>query len=96
MPDKPVRPQLNVRLDKHPGLLNEIKAYASDGYAGTKGDHRNITASQFVLDAILTALSKPTTTTPTDTPSLETILAEVDKNIDTKIDERWGSLSGDC
>ncbi|MHC5675300.1 hypothetical protein [Nostoc sp.] len=28
--DKNVRPQLNIRLDKHPGLLDEIKAYASE------------------------------------------------------------------
>lgn len=76
MPDKPLRPQLNIRLDKFPGLLDEIKAYASD---------RNITASQFILDAILTALGKPITTKPTDTPA---ILAEVDKHLDTKLDKR--------
>ncbi|MBN3925609.1 hypothetical protein [Nostoc sp. NMS4] len=35
MPDKPIRPQLNIRLDKHPGLLDEIKQAASDGYAGS-------------------------------------------------------------
>jgi len=83
MPDKFVRPQLNVRLDKHPGLLDEIKAYASD---------RNITASEFILEAILTALGKPTTTTPTAAPSLEAIKAEIDKLVDTKLDERLGEF----
>ncbi len=85
MPDKPVRPQLNIRLDKYPDLLDEIKGAASD---------RNTTASQFVLDAILTALGKPTTTTPSDTPSLVEILAEVDKIIDTKLDKRMGEFEG--
>lgn len=85
MPDKPIRPQLNVRLDKHPKLLDEIKQAAGD---------RNTTASQFVLDAILTALGKLTTTTPTDTPSLEAILAEVDKHLDAKLDERLGEFEG--
>lgn len=62
MPDKPVRPQLNIRLDKHGDLLDDIKQAASD---------RNTTASQFILDAILTALGKPTITTPTAAPSIE-------------------------
>ncbi|MBN3945380.1 MAG: hypothetical protein HWQ38_02345 [Nostoc sp. NMS7] len=79
MTDKPLRPQLNIRLDKHPSLLDDIKQAASD---------RNTTASQFVLDAILRALGKPTTTTPTDTASLEAILAEVDELIDAKLDKR--------
>ncbi len=83
MPDKPVRPQLNIRLDKHLDLLEDIKQAASD---------RNTTVSQFILDAILTALGKPTTTTPTDTPSLEAILAEVDKHLDAKLDERLGEF----
>ncbi|MHC5717538.1 MAG: hypothetical protein ACYTX0_36895 [Nostoc sp.] len=83
MPDKPVRPQLNIRLDKHLELLDDIKAYASD---------RNITASEFVIDAILTALGKSTTTTPTDTPSLDAILAEVDKILDAKLDQRLGEF----
>ncbi|MBD2730935.1 hypothetical protein H6G96_32610 [Nostoc sp. FACHB-892] len=39
---------------------------------------RNITASELVLDAIKFALGKSTTTTPTDTPSLESIKAEID------------------
>lgn len=39
-------------------------------------------------------MGKPTTTTPTDTPSLEAILAERDKLIDTKLDERLGELEG--
>ncbi|WP_341532178.1 hypothetical protein WKK05_40165 (plasmid) [Nostoc sp. UHCC 0302] len=81
MPDKPInnRPQINIRLHQEPQLLDEIKKAASD---------RNTTASQFVIGAILAALGKPTTTTPTDTPSLETILAEVDKHLDSKIDKR--------
>lgn len=85
MPDKPAnnRPQINIRLDKEPGLLDEIKKAASD---------RNTTASKFILDAILTALGKPTTTTSTDTLSLEAILAEVDKLIDSKLDERLGDF----
>jgi len=51
MPDKHPsnRPQLNIRLDKNPGLLDEIKGAASD---------RNITASEFVINAILSALGK--------------------------------------
>ncbi|MHC5779899.1 hypothetical protein, partial [Nostoc sp.] len=83
MTDKPLRPQLNIRLDKYPTLLDEIKSCASD---------RSTTASQFILDAILTALGKPTTTTPTDTPSLEAILAEVDELIDEKLDKRLGEF----
>lgn len=83
MTDKPVRPQLNIRLDKNPSLLDDIKQAASD---------RNTSASQFVLDAILSAVGKPTTTTPTDTPSLEAILAEVDEMIDTKLAERLGDF----
>lgn len=83
MTDKPLRPQLNIRLDKYPSLLDDIKQAASD---------RNTTASQFVIDAILTALGKPTTTTLTDTPSLEAILAEVDEMIDTKLAERLGEF----
>lgn len=83
MTDKPVRPQLNIRLDKNPSLLDDIKQAASD---------RSTTVSEFVLDAILTALGKPTTTTPTDTPSLEAILAEVDELIDAKIDKRLGEF----
>jgi len=73
----------NVRLEKDPTLLDAIKAYASD---------RNITASEFILDAIKTALGKPTTTIPTAAPSLDAILAEVDKIIDTKLDERLGEF----
>ncbi|MGJ5633289.1 hypothetical protein [Nostoc sp. CALU 1950] len=54
MPDKPVnRPQINIRLDKDPSLLDEIKAYASD---------RNITKNEFLIEAIKSALGKPTTT----------------------------------
>jgi hypothetical protein len=30
MPDKPLRPQLNIRLDKNPSLLDDIKQAASD------------------------------------------------------------------
>lgn len=89
MPDKPTndRPQINVRLDKEPGLLDEIKKAASD---------RNVTASEFLLDAIRAALGKPTTSTPTATPSLDSILAEVDNIVDRKLDQRLGELSGVC
>lgn len=45
-----------------------------------------------MINAIKSALGKPTTTTPTDTPSLEAILAEVDKMIDTKLDQRLGEF----
>lgn len=83
MPDKPLRPQLNIRLDKYPSLLDDIKQAAGD---------RNTTASQFVLDAILTALGKPATTTPTDTPSLEAILVELDRIVDAKLDKRLGEF----
>ncbi len=85
MPDKPVtnRPQINIRLDKEPSLLDEIKKAASD---------RNTTVSEFLLGIIKTALGKPTT----PTPSLETIMAEIDKIVDTKIDERLGELRGGC
>ncbi|MEH2131659.1 MAG: hypothetical protein V7K86_13685 [Nostoc sp.] len=83
MTDKPLRPQLNIRLDKYPSLLDDIKQAAGD---------RNTTASQFVLDAILSAVGKPTTTTPTDTASLEAILAEVDELIDAKLDKRLGDF----
>lgn len=83
MPKKPVnnRPQLNVRLDKEPTLLDEIKKAASD---------RNITVSEFLIDAIKSALGKPAT------PSLESILAEIDKIIDAKLDLRLGELNGGC
>lgn len=83
MPDKPVRPQINIRLDKTPGLLDDIKQAASD---------RNVTVSEFLIGAIHAALGKPATTTPTDTPSLEAILAAVDEIIDTKLDERLGDF----
>ncbi|MEH2003519.1 MAG: hypothetical protein V7L00_33265 [Nostoc sp.] len=83
MTDKPVRPQLNVRLDKYPSLLDDIKQAASD---------RNTTVSQFVIDTILSALGKPTTTTPPPTPSLEEILAEVDRIVDAKLDKRLGEF----
>lgn len=33
-------------------------------------------------------MGKPITTKPTNTPSLEAILAEVDKHLDTKLDKR--------
>jgi uncharacterized protein (DUF1778 family) len=74
MTDKPVnnRPQINIRLDKEPTLLDEIKRTASD---------RNITVSEFLLDAIKTALGKTTATTPA--PSLETILAELDNIVNS-------------
>ena len=86
MPDKPVnRPQLNIRLDKDPSLLDEIKKAAND---------RNTTVSDFLLNIIKTALGKPTTSTPT--PSLESILAELDNIIDVKLDERLGELKGAC
>ncbi|MEH2254070.1 hypothetical protein [Nostoc sp.] len=54
MPDKPTNncPQLNVRLDKHPTLLDEIKTYASD---------RNIIASEFLLNTIKAGLIKHST-----------------------------------
>lgn len=89
MPDKPAsnRPQINIRLDKEPGLLDEIKKAASD---------RNITASEFLLDAIKAALGKPATPTPSAALSLESILAEVDRLIDTKLDKRLGELKGGC
>lgn len=83
MTDKPLRPQLNIRLDKYPELLDEIKQAASD---------RNTTVSQFILEAILTALGKPTTTAPIDTPSLEGILTEVDELVDAKLDKRLGEF----
>ncbi|QFS50873.1 hypothetical protein [Nostoc sphaeroides] len=83
MTDKPLRPQLNIRLDKNPSLLDDIKQAATD---------RNTSASEFVIDAIKSALGKPTTTTPTETPSLEGILAEVDKHLDAKLDERLGEF----
>lgn len=89
MPDKPVnnRPQINIRLDKEPSLLDEIKKAASD---------RNTTVSEFLLGIIKTALGKPTSTEPPSVPSLETILAEIDRIIDTKLDERLGELRGGC
>ncbi|MHC5823185.1 MAG: hypothetical protein ACYT04_46970 [Nostoc sp.] len=83
MTDKPLRPQLNIRLDKHPSLLDDIKQAASD---------RNTTASQFVIDIILSALGQPTNTTPTDTPSLEAIKAEIDELIEAKLDKRLGDF----
>ncbi len=83
MTDKPVRPQLNIRLDKYPSLLDDIKQAASD---------LNTTASQFILDAILSAVGKPTTTTPTDTAYLESIKAEIDELIDAKLDKRLGEF----
>ncbi|MEH2293442.1 MAG: hypothetical protein V7K31_10120 [Nostoc sp.] len=49
-----------------------------------------------MLDAIKAALGKPTTSTPTDAPSLESILAEIDKILDSKLDERLGELNGGC
>lgn len=89
MPDKPVtnRPQINIRLHKEPTLLDEIKKAASD---------RNTTVSEFLLDAIKTALGKPASTELTPAPSLETILAEIDNIVDRKIDERLGELRGGC
>ncbi|MGI2908354.1 hypothetical protein [Tolypothrix sp. VBCCA 56010] len=86
MPDKPLnnRPQINIRLDKEPSLLDEIKKAASD---------RNTTVSEFLLDAIKSALGKPTST---PTPSLESILAQIDNVIDIKLDERLGELKGGC
>ncbi|MEH2321893.1 hypothetical protein [Nostoc sp.] len=68
-------------------MLGEIKKAASD---------RNITVSQFLLDAIKSALGKPTTSTPAAIPSLESILAEIDKIIDSKLDQRLGELNGGC
>jgi predicted solute-binding protein len=87
MSDKPVRPQINIRLDKEPSLLDEIKKAASD---------RNTTVSEFLLDVIKTALGKTTTTTPTPAPFLETILAQIDNILDIKLDERLGELNGGC
>ena len=87
MSDKPVRPQINIRLDKEPSLLDEIKKAASD---------RNTTKSEFLLGIIKTALGKPTTTMPTPAPSLETIMTEIDNIIDTKLDERLGESRGGC
>lgn len=89
MPDKPVnnRPQINIRLDKEPTLLDEIKKAASD---------RNTTISEFLLDAIKAALGKTTSTELPSAPSLETILAEIDKILDTKLDDRLGELRGGC
>lgn len=85
MPKKPInnRPQINVRLDKDPTLLDEIKKAASD---------RNITASEFLIDAIKSALGKQAT----PPPSLESILVEIDKILDAKLDQRLGELSGGC
>jgi hypothetical protein len=83
MTDKPLRPQLNIRLDKYPSLLDDIKQAAGDC---------NTTASEFVIDAILTALGKPTTTTPTDTPSIDAILVELDRILDAKLDKRLGEF----
>jgi hypothetical protein len=79
--------QLNVRLDKSPELLDKIKQIASA---------RQITVSEFLIDAIKSALGKPATPTPTAAPSLESILAELDKRIDAKLDERLGELKGVC
>jgi hypothetical protein len=59
-------------------------------------DHRNITSSEFLIDAIKFALGKPATPAPTAVPSLELIIAEIDKIIDAKLDERLGELSGGC
>ena len=86
MPDKPVnnRPQINIRLDKDPTLLDEIKKAASD---------RNTSVTEFLLEAIKSALGKSTFT---PTPSLESILAELDNVIDVKLDERLGELRGAC
>ncbi|HYX17887.1 MAG TPA: hypothetical protein VE944_26710 [Nostoc sp.] len=88
MPKKPVnnRPQINIRLDKDPSLLDEIKKAASD---------RNITASEFLIDAIKSALGKADPP-PMPIPSLDSILLEIDKLIDDKLGERLGELNGGC
>ena len=73
------RLQLNIRLEKFPQLLDDVKRAASN---------RNVSSSEFVVNAILTALGKPTITTPIDTTSLDAIKSEIDQLIDTKLDKR--------
>lgn len=55
-----------------------------------------ISLSEFLIDAIKSALGKPPTPPPAAVPSLELIITKIDKILDAKLDQRLGELSGGC
>lgn len=84
MADK-ARAQLNIRLDKEPELLDKIKEAAAA---------REMTATDFVLDAIRQALGASKAVEPHSSMDLGTILSAVesklDEMLDKKLEERLG------
>lgn len=76
------RYQLNLRLDKEPELLDEIKNAA---------EKRSVNITTFVLDAVRAALGKPTST-PSPAPSWDQINERLEHLIDNKLEERLGKV----